>query len=447
MDSNTVINRLKKVYDGNIDENIIQQILNLCDSYPIKKIYNNVNLFKTQLEYGLNDIEHRFNRIQHELNPKDSSSLKSFILKFGDEMGNKLFQEKSKKTAITEEKYIAKYGKIKGKEEYRKYIISKTHSLESYIMRHGEEQGKIKFREYWDNTNFSTSLDAFKRRHGEEEGVKKYNQTCAQIGYSQTLEGFRDQYGYDEGTTRYNEYITFRKNQQSKKSMVKKLLKEGMSFDEIQLKIESRWSRSLKTFINKYGKEKGTEKYQQYIAKLRKINPVCLDYYKERNIPYETAIDLIFEINKKREFHGPKGGCISKESLSQILPIVEGIFEESGYQCLYGSDEHKIKLSKEENSISGKKYLLYDFTFPKINFIIEYHGEFFHEDVDYDSTKQMSLSDFKDNYEYDLFKKWIAEQRGYNVFIVRSWKLNEDKKRLFNYLKDKGFNLCPTKFL
>ena len=64
--------------------------------------------------------------------------------------------------------------------------------------------------------------------------------------------------------------------------------------------------------------------------------------------------------------------------------------------------------------------------------IIEYHGVRWHDDVDYSSTINMSKKSFINDFNFDLFKKWLAEQRGFTVFVLRSWNLIEDKKEI-NY--------------
>ncbi len=78
----------------------------------------------------------------------------------------------------------------------------------------------------------------------------------------------------------------------------------------------------------------------------------------------------------------------------------------------------------------------YDCFIPELNLIIEYHGVRFHSDIDYNSTLTINKNDIYDvKYNRDFFKKWVAEQRGYTVFILRSWKINNDLELLFKLLK------------
>jgi very-short-patch-repair endonuclease len=78
--------------------------------------------------------------------------------------------------------------------------------------------------------------------------------------------------------------------------------------------------------------------------------------------------------------------------------------------------------------------MYYDFTLPSKNVIIEYHGEYYHDDVDYDKTIHMKFEDFDINYNRDLFKKWLAESKGFTVYILRSWEIKSDLLHLYNNL-------------
>jgi hypothetical protein len=59
----------------------------------------------------------------------------------------------------------------------------------------------------------------------------------------------------------------------------------------------------------------------------------------------------------------------------------------------------------------------------------------------------MATKENINNFEYnrDFFKKWIAEQRGYNVLILRSWKITEDLEKMFSLMEFTEYEKC--KFL
>ncbi len=108
-------------------------------------------------------------------------------------------------------------------------------------------------------------------------------------------------------------------------------------------------------------------------------------------------------------------------------------------------------MRKEEYELCKKRIFYYDFTLRDIGIIIEYHGSYYHEDLDYDSTENMNFRYFLDqspeDFKIDLFKKWIAENRGFDVFVVRSWNLQEDKLKLHKNLKEKGIDICISNFI
>ncbi len=195
--------------------------------------------------------------------------------------------------------------------------------------------------------------------------------------------------------------------------------------------------------IRKHGEEEGLIRYQQYKENYKRNNNTSIEYYRYRGIPDDIAFEMISDIQIERN---AKINSASKESLRVMLPIMLRI--EDQYDCFirYGRSEHFIKLSAKENEVSNQRVFFYDFCLKEYDIIIEYHGVRFHDDLDYDSTLEMCIEDFRENYNKDLFKKWVAESRGYRVFIVRSWKLTEDKLSLFDFLNQNGIHICKSMF-
>lgn len=441
---NFLVKKIKEKVN-NINEKQLNDLNMLYYDHVNKKTYihNSLNILIKQIELGLEDLYERHYNIKNGLKPKDNSSLKSFILKYGEHHGPKLYQEKNLKTASTLESFKEKYGE-EGEERYKEYCIKKGASLQGFIMRHGEEEGPIKHKEYWSNTNFSIKKSKFIERYGEEEGLKEHQKTLDKIGTANTLDGYKERYGDEVGAEKFFENNRKKAKSLSKEQFVERLLKEGKSIDEILLSIEDRWSNSLSTFQRKFGLEDGLIRYNNRIENMKKSNPLCIEYYIERNIDENTAFDLIsnlqFERNSKNNFY-------SKESLRCLLPITTQIEQIYDYKCMFAENEFFIKLRKEEYDISKKRLFFYDFTFPDLGIIIEYHGVNYHEDLNYDNTKNMTFDDFYSDYKTDLFKKWVAEQRGYDVLIIRSWNKKEDLNNLYNYLIERNCKICQTKFI
>lgn len=440
---NFLIKNIKKHTSNEISESQMADLNRLYDDHIKNKTYlhNSFKIIAKQIELGIEDIYERHYRIKNELKPRDSSSLNSFVIKYGEKHGKNMFDEKNSKTAITLKSFEKRYGKDLAQEKYREYCIKKGTSLEGFIMRFGEIEGRIRHKEYWENTNFSTKKEKFIERYGQNEGTLKYEETLSKIGYANTVDYYIEKYGEAEGISIYNEINEKKKKSQSKSTMIEKMLDQGNTLDEISLAIEDRWSNSRETYIRKHGEIEGNKKYEEYVSNLKINNPICIEYYRERNIEDDIAYDIISEIQFKRQ---SKNNFYSKESMRTILPFVHEIENQLNIKCLYGENEFHIRLRKEENHVSNKRFLFYDFTFPDISLIIEYHGVRFHEKLDYDKTKNMNFNDFTKDFKIDYFKKWVAEQRGFDVIIVRSWEKKKDVENLLTLLNGRGIKLCQT---
>ncbi len=194
---------------------------------------------------------------------KDSSSLHSFIIKYGEDVGLKKFKEKCKLSAVYKNDIIEKYGEIEGK----RMLSSRGASLENYINRHGEEQGKIK----WDNYLEKRAL-AYKKKH--EDGFK-----FAKLDRNY----YCNLYGSSEGNKRFDKNLVRMKYQSTKKFFINK-------YGEIDGPIKCRECKdhaSLKFFINKYGEDIGRV---EYIKKQKKSRN------SSRNTYSKWSIDVILEL-------------------------------------------------------------------------------------------------------------------------------------------------------
>lgn len=393
-------------------------------------LYPRINLLAEQISLKLDNL---YDRIIELLKyGKDSSSLEVYKLRYGEVEGEKRHQIKTDKTKQTLDKYIKKYGETDGKIKYEEYCKSKSMSLDMFIRRYGEEEGNLKFREYWDTTGFGTSKRAFQKRHGED-WERYYNDYAKSQGYNNTLEGKIAKYGKKDGTKKYEELNRKKSKSLSKEFFIQTLLDSGASFSDIQNAIIERWDTvSLKSFTSRYGEENGKLKYDEHIRKSKENNPICIEYYEKRNIPENVAFGIISNIQWER---CEKLSRFSKESLKYFLPLNE-IFHNRGISCQYKQNEFGILLSQDEYKIYKKnRFFFYDFYVPDLNLIIEYHGERFHDDIDYDETLNVSKDEiFNLQYNKDFYKKWVAEQRGFTVLILRSWRISEDLKNMFDFL-------------
>lgn len=432
MEINYLRNKLKQLTGLSSLEKYEEDIKKLVEAHNQKQfsVHARIKILSEQILLDLDDL---FNRTVELLKyKKNSSSLYVYELRYGKEEGRKRHAEKTSKTKQTLKKYIEKYGEIDGELKYKEYCKSKSMSLEMFIRRYGEEDGKIKYREYWDTTGFGTSKRAFKKRHGDDWEIH-YNNYVQNQGKNSTLEGKILKYGEEEGRRKYIELNMKKSQSLSKEKFIQKKLEEGCSFSEIQNAIIERWdNNSLKSFKSRYGEKDGEVKYNEYMKKFKESNPLCLEYYEKRDIPESVAFEMISNIQWERNKNVSR---FSKESL-KYLDALDSVFSERGFLCRYKEHELGLLLTKDEYDIYEKNRLFfYDFFVPDLNLIVEYHGVRFHDDIDYDKTLGVRREEVsKLPYNVDFYKKWIAEYRGYEVIILRSWNINQDLDSLFEFL-------------
>jgi len=180
------------------------------------------------------------------------------------------------------------------------------------------------------------------------------------------------------------------------------------------------------------------EGYEEYVKKCKLNSVLCIEYYISRGYSIEDAFAMVTKIQVERNSLVSR---YSKESL-KYLDVLSEYFTSLDKQTLYKNKECLIRLTENEYNISTNRFYFYDFTIPDLNVIIEYHGTYYHDDVDYDKTITMGESDFILNFNKDLYKKWIAEQRGYQVFILRAWEIKSDIINLYKQLQLPDSVLC-----
>ncbi len=133
-------------------------------------------------------------------------TLEKMILKYGEEIGTKKFEEYKRKQAETNslEYKKEKYGWTE--EQFKEYNASRSVTLENLIKRHGEEIGRKKFADYVEKQrDAGCSLSYFIGKYGEEEGSKKYKELNNKKRLC--LENYVRKYGEEEGSKKYAEYM------------------------------------------------------------------------------------------------------------------------------------------------------------------------------------------------------------------------------------------------
>lgn len=275
---------------------ITNEVLKVIDSieYEEKDESNLKRYIKIYLDndYPIEILKKQWPDILSKLKPRDSSSLESFEIKFGKELGKTLFDEKTKKTTMTKADYITKYGQRLANEK----LSSRGASLKNYIKRHGRQLGKKKWDEYC------------KKRNNAYARGRKENKYA-----SRDLSWFIEKYGDVEG------YAVWDKKRKSRAYKIsREYLETIYDSDEVDRILRQRHSRGIDFYISKYGEIEGVKRYRQAIYRSQ-ANKKTKSYSKwamgichiiKKEIPdliYYGDNELILGLNREQEeFYGQK---------------------------------------------------------------------------------------------------------------------------------------------
>lgn len=289
----------------------------------------------------------------------DSSSLESCIIRYGDEVGRTIFEQKCKNTTRTKEDYIEKYGAVTAQE----ILSSRGASLDNYIKRHGEALGRTKWETYCNKRlkTFETgrkekryasrNLEWFQNKHGKEKGYAIWDKKKTDQAYKVSREYYIEQYGVDEGTKRCSESKT----------------------------------RSLDNFIKKYGFTEGTKRYNSWL------------------------MNVVSAFKNRRNY-----SIWAKECCDTIKEAIDDLF-------YYADNEMVWQLPQKYAKKLNQKIISPDLFYR--GKIIEFHGDVFHGNPDlfednetiHPFNKQITVSQLR---EIDNIRTEYYISKGYTVLEV-----------------------------
>jgi very-short-patch-repair endonuclease len=237
-----------------INKHHLKELERVCQFYNTKTIKNRLTNIYNFIKYDVEpDWVERMGVIVSELK-KDSSSPKSFEIRYGKKWAPILFKEKNEKCAINQKHFTQKFGEMEGPKKWEEYLVkSKTPwGLNSCIEKFGEIEGPKKWEERLTKKNNTMierkkikpyrngrTLDEYQNRYGIEDGYNRWLTRNKKNAYRFTLEYYINEYGYSLGNEKWVEYC---KNNDK---------------------------TSLKSFIKRYGEETGLYKYNIFLEKLR----------------------------------------------------------------------------------------------------------------------------------------------------------------------------------
>jgi len=354
---------------------------------------------------------------------RDSSSKRSCFYRYGLKQGYKKFIEKSNASKTTTDDYIERYGR----EAAATMLSARGASLENYIARHGEVEGSKKWEDYIKKRKASYDR---KRANGHE--YPKY-----------TLDYFIKLHGLEHGTAVYNKKIEAQRYKVSKQRYIDEYGAEGA---EVCRAIKD--NTSLESFIHRYGKETGLDKYDAYCKSkrgpiLERIKHKYPDNWQEK---YDEYINQRF-IPTRSHFVKRYGEALGSERYEAFLRKSANSYKRNSVSLIstelfdsirliiedlenYGKKELSVLLTPQERIVYNRVYLRVDCEYN--NRVIEFNGDAFHAnpkfygplDTPHPFLKNTLASEI---WQQDADKLKILESRGYQVMYVWGSDYAKDK--------------------
>ena len=308
---------------------------------------------------------------------------------------------KSNNNKVTKENFIKKYGETIGIEKWNSFLSKSHQSEKNYITKYGSELGKQKWCELLSKRKKQHSLERYKELYGNDAQSKL---DSANEKKKPSLKNWIRLHGKKEGEAMWNKFC------------------KNNSFQN-----------TLDGFKDRYGEFEGEQRYLKACKSKAMTESKFIELYGDTigKIKYKEMVE-------KRAKMGQWDNA-SKESLKFFLPIYKILKRKFGISK--GDVFIGTKNSKEYFLLDGKTIRFYDFTVPKLNLIIEYHGSTWHPnkikltDSEWKEwTSPFSKVSADEKYNDDQYKKKLAITNGYKYFEV--WD-TDDKKEIMSYIISK----------
>jgi hypothetical protein len=252
-----------------------------------------------------------------------TNSEEQFISRYGDILGPKKREEFKKSHAVTKEKYIIKYGKDNGERLFNEKCKRTAVTLENLQQKYGKEDGQKRFDDYREKQRISNSFEYKNKKHNWSfEEYDKFNKSRAV-----TLENLQQKYGKEDGQKRFDDY-------REKQRITN--LPEYLGEDRY-LEINKRKGLTCENFINKYGENDGIAKFEEHLNKISSNKGFS-----------KISQKLFFSLIHKFPFYNQT--------------------------CKFALNNGEWFL----NDYTNKKFYFYDFVCKPLKICIEFQGDLFH---------------------------------------------------------------------
>jgi len=324
-----------------------------------------------------------------------SSTLETYIIKFGEKRGTDKFNNK-KKSGISLEKMIEKYGEKDGTNRYNNWLSKIRQDLPNFIKRYGEKDGLKKYNEFKDNCIVKTKI--------KENPNSKYNNRLHNTRY----EFFLEENNGD--INKAKKQLIKRQRTSDLKSFIKK---HGLIEGEKKYKLANKKkSNNIKNFIRLYGDVEGNRRYFNYIKKLKYIHSE--KYYLDKYGEIEGKVRWVELINKKTNNFINGQSKIGDEFCNNLFNEIKKDVDDKYY---FYENEYKFFIHDEEYKIIQP-----DFLIKESKIVVEFYGDYWHRNPEIYNDDISKIIREKDE---ERIKK--IESLGYIIYIIweKEYRLNK----------------------
>lgn len=302
-------------------------------------------------------------------------------------------------------------------------------SLDDFIKKYGQESGEKRYyglQRCLEARERTYSLHPYPRLTKEwfvwrypTDGLARFEDHVSKS--KQSLENFIDRYGLDEGTRRYNET-------KSKKNTVA-IVKETLGEDAVK----KRYEKAIRS-RKQYFESMSDDEYQIWKhCKNEKTKKTWSAKYENKS-KLEIFIDKYGDLGPEKYaeylqkiFKSIGASTVAETVIKSIIKNNEWLQK---YTLYYRDSACPEKVEWFISDTSGVCF--YDFCVKESKVILEYDGSKWHptpEQVDNFGDDIMDIVgiSYRDKYEKDMAKKEKAERKGFTVFTLRSDFSSEEK--------------------
>jgi hypothetical protein len=443
---NFKIKLLKLSFNISFDMHCIKTLKSLNDYLESKNKYHTYDYDIRKIidlliyDFSEYDIIKRLQEIKNL--KKDSSTKKSFLIRYGEIEGEKRYLKRSEKQKITSTKeyLIDKFG-----EEQSTLILKSKcpNNLDTLINKCGEEEGRKKYDNYIKNYKFGNSLEGYIKKYGKETGKKLYDKRQETYAVVNTKEGYIQRHGEKEGLLKWENKNKKNSYKKSKQYYIdtygedgKIIFKDHTWYGNIRRKHGNKWFENFlkekrnkskiphkEKYIQIYGEIEGNKKYNEYILKQKYAHTI--EYYIEKYGEEQGKIEYIKA--KKRLIDN----LINKKNASDISKNLFEILKNklNDEYCKFMGNNTEMFIYDEVTN----KLFFYDFTYN--NKIIEFNGDFWHMNplkYNENDVNKMTHIYAKDIWENDKYKQELASKHEYKIKIIWESVYHKNKEEIIN---------------